>query len=191
MSTFESAIDARITHLETSLSRARLAASALGIALTLAVAAGFAGRDAQTSDELRTKRLVVVDDQGTPRVVIGQDPKNSQRRSRAAGITIHDKTGAERGGMSTFDDGSVVVAIDAPVGVGSPMRDRVGMVVNNDGSAHLIILDNQTRGVAKLESDGKGGGGVVVYKWDMAAKQVHVKTLTYDGELRSVHPFGK
>jgi hypothetical protein len=127
-------------------------------------------------------RLVVLDEKGVARVVIGQDPMNTQRRSRAAGITIHDGTGAERGGMSTMEDGTVVLALDAPDGVGAPMRDRLGMVVRADGSSHIMLIDNQTRAVAKLYSDGQGGGGPQIFKWEPAKKQVQVKTLTFDGE---------
>lgn len=81
--------------------------------------------------------------------------------------------------------------MDAPVGVGAPMRDRIGLVVAPNGSAHVMLIDNLTRAVAKLHSDGKGGGGIQVFKWDMNAKQVHIKTFTYDGEQRDTMPIGK
>jgi hypothetical protein len=84
--------------------------------------------------------------------------------------------------MTTMDDGSVVLALDAPDGVGAPMRDRLGMVVGADGSSYIMLIDNQTRAVAKLYSDGKGGGGPQVFKWEPDKKQVQVKTLTYDGD---------
>ena len=93
--------------------------------------------------------------------------------------------------MSTFDDLSVVMALDAPRGVGHPMPDRLGLRVDPNGAAHVMLLDNQTRAVAKLQSDGNGGGGVQVFKWDMAARQVHVKTFTYDGERRHANPLGQ
>ncbi len=141
-------------------------------------------RQPTTIDEVRTKRLVVVDDSGRARVVIDQDPATTDRRSRSAGVTLFDSTGAERGGMSTMDDGGVVMALDAPMGVGSPMRDRIGLVVNPDGSSHVMLLDNETRAVAKLQSDGKGGGGVQVFKWEESPRVVRIRTLTYDGERR-------
>lgn len=58
-----------------------------------------------------------------------------------------------------MDDGGVVLALDAPIGVGSPMRDRLGLMVNPDGASHVMLLDNSTRAVAKLQSDGRGGVG--------------------------------
>ena len=125
---------------------------------------------------------MLVDDAGVVRAMLHQDPKDTQRRSRSAGLTIFDAKGHERGGFATFDDASVVLAMDAPRGVGHPMPDRVGLRVYPDGSSHIMLLDNQTRAVAKLYSDGGGGGGPQVFKWDTENKQVHVKTFTYDGE---------
>jgi hypothetical protein len=182
----------RVTLLERSLHRARLLAA--GAALTLAALAslGFAARATQPEpDTLRVRRIEVVDDQGVVRLVLGQDPKQTDRRARAAGLLVFDKAGAERGGFSTLDDGSVVFAMDAPAGVGAAMRDRLGLVVWPDGSSYVMLLDNQTHAVAKLESDGKGGGGVQVFDWDTEAREVNVKTFTFDGEVVATHPLGK
>jgi hypothetical protein len=172
--------DERIFNLERQLQWQRRALiGSLGLVAVL----GFR-RQPTTVDELRTRRLVVVDDSGRARVVIDQDPATTDRRSRSAGVTLYDSTGAERGGMSTMDDGGVVMALDAPMGVGSPMRDRIGLVVNPDGSSHVMLIDNETRAVAKLHSDGKGGGGVQVFKWEESPSVVRIRTLTYDGERR-------
>lgn len=191
MHAIDTSVEARLARVERSLARTRVVASSLAVALASIAVTGFTQLGTTASEEVRTKRLIVVDDKGVVRVRIGQDPVNTQRRSRSAGITIHDSTGAERGGMSTFDDLSVVFALDAPRGVGHPMPDRLGLRVDPNGSAHVMLLDNQTRAVAKLHSDGNGGGGVQVFKWDMEAKQVHIKTLTYDGERRHANPFGQ
>ena len=51
------------------------------------------------------------------------------------------------------------------------------------------MLDNWTRAVARLYTDADGGGGVQVLKWDMDAKQMHFRTLTYDGDVRETKPF--
>jgi hypothetical protein len=84
-----------------------------------------------------------------------------------------------------------VLGIDAPVGVGSPMRDRIGLVVGADGAAHVMLLDNTTRAVAKLQSDGQGGGGVQVFSWDMPRRIVRIRTVTYDGDIRDSVSIGK
>jgi hypothetical protein len=183
-------IEERITLLQRSLQRTRFAAAAVGLVLIALIGAQCARRPTEVLDEVRTRRLVVVDDEGRMRVEIGQDPKDTERRARSAGLTVFDNTGHERGGFSTFDDGSVVFAMDAPYGVGAPMPDRLGLMVYPDGSAHVMLIDNQTRAVTKLQSDGNGGGGVQVFKWDMDAKQIHVRTLLYDGDQRESLPMG-
>jgi hypothetical protein len=171
-----------IVSLQRQLRRTQgaLALTVLGGAALFMAAAGAGGRGPEIVPEIRTRKLVVVDDKDVARVVITQDPADGQRRSRAAGITIHDGTGSERGGLSTMDDGSVVMALDAPVGVGSPMRDRIGMVVWPDGSSYFMLIDNETKGVVKLISDSKGGGGLELFKWSDDA--VQTKRLTFDGE---------
>ncbi|MFG0284304.1 MAG: hypothetical protein ACF8R7_07765 [Phycisphaerales bacterium JB039] len=185
-------LDRRLAELERRLGRTRAALGTLlllGAGGLLAALAVPAEPQPEIAGEFRARRIVVVDEAGTPRIVLGQDPADTQRRSRAAGITIHDRHGHERGGMGTMDDGSVVLALDAPVGVGSPMRDRIGLVVWPDGSAYVMLLDNQTRAVAKLHSDGDGGG-VQVFQWDHDAGGVRPKTLTYEGERLDQHPIG-
>lgn len=136
----------------------------------------------QISDEVRTRHLVVVDEQNRPRITIGEDPANTQRRSRAATIVLLDTTGVERGGFGTMADGSVGLGLDAPEGVGSPMRDRIGMTVGPDGAASIMLIDNKTRAVTKLASDSAGVGGVYSFKWDMAERTVHIKRTDFEGE---------
>jgi hypothetical protein len=187
-----SAIELRLRTLERRASRAQALAVLACIALAVSATTAFTAtrRQVDEVERLRVRRLELVDDAGVVRLVLGQDPKDGSRRSRAAGLVVLDRTGRERGGFSTMDDGSVVLALDAPEGVGHPMPDRVGLVVYPDGSAHVMLLDNETRAVAKLHSDGRGGGGVQVFDWDMEAKQVRVKTLTYEGEERETLPIG-
>jgi hypothetical protein len=148
------------------------------------ISVGFRSPASGTLAEVRTRRLLVVDDSGRVRVEIGEDPVGGGRISRAAGLTLIDAKGHERGGFSTMADGSVVLGLDAPVGVGAPMRDRIGLKVMPDGAAYVMLIDNQTRAVAKLQSDGEGGGGVQVFKWDMPARRIHIRTMMFDGDVR-------
>lgn len=174
-------IEQRVQDLERRLVRSRRLLLAVAAAPVLLATAAFT--QAQAPGEIVASKISIVDDRGVPRIVIGQDPVDGQRRSRSAGISIHDKTGAERGGMSTFDDGSVTLALDAPVGVGHPMRDRIGMMVYPNGSSQLLLLDNQTQGVVRLRANGEGGGGINLFKWDAA--QIHTRTITFDGDERA------
>jgi len=64
------------------------------------------------------------------------------------------------------------------------MRDRIGLKVMRNGSAYVMLIDNQTRAVAKLQSDGDGNGGVQVFKWDTVAQRVHIRTVMFDADVR-------
>ncbi len=183
----ESMLLARVQRLERDLARTRLTVWLAGASLAVVCACGM-GRDPERNagplGEVIARKVSIVDDAGVTRLVLGQDPKDTQRRSRAAGLTLYDKHGDERGGLITFDDDGVVLALDAPRGVGSAMRDRLGLTVGADGSVDVSLIDNMTRAVAKLVSFGDGKGGVQLLRWDMQAKRVHVKTLTFSGEER-------
>jgi hypothetical protein len=80
MHAVDSSFEARVARVERSLARTRVVASSLAVALVSIIVTGFAQLSATVSEEVRTRRLVVVDDKGVVRVKIGQDPVNSQRR---------------------------------------------------------------------------------------------------------------
>jgi hypothetical protein len=187
----EPTVEARLHALERRLRRTQGALALCALCAVALITTGMGKGAGPVQEEVRTRRLALVDDRGVERLVLGQDPADGQRRSRGAGLTVHDSTGAERGGFSTLDDGSVVLALDAPVGVGSPMRDRLGMAVWADGSSYLMLLDNETRAVAKLIADASSGtGGVQLFQWTDSTHQVHIKTLTYAGEEQSTFATG-
>ncbi|HZN42017.1 MAG TPA: hypothetical protein VFD82_24660 [Planctomycetota bacterium] len=153
--------------------------------------AGLACLEApQGAEIVRARRLEIVDDKGVVRVVIGQDPKDTQRRARACGLTVHDTTGAERGGFSTFDDMSVVLGLDAPTGVGHPMRDRIGLQVAPDGSASVGLIDNETQIPVRLKSDAGGGGGLEFIGYDAEHKKATIRRLAFAGETKQDVPLG-
>ncbi len=185
-------MEARMRALERSLRRTRTTLAFCVIGALAFMATAMRNGTGPVQDEVRAHRVVVVDDQGVERIVLGQDPKDTGRRARGAGLFVYDSKGDERGGFSTLDDGSVVLALDAPVGVGDPMRDRVGMAVFPDGSAYVMLLDNQTRGVAKLIHDvSSGTGGVQLFQWNDSTRKVNIKTLTYDGHETATYDLGK
>ena len=175
-----SSLEQRVAYLEIALRRARIMASLLVVVGLVVLAAGFGSRGGQVADEVRTHRLVVLDDSGHTRAVIGQDPAHVQRIARAAGLLLYDDKGNERGGFSTLGDGSVVIGLDAPVGVGAAMRDRIGLKV----FPYVMLIDNQTGAVARLiaEVGPDGARGVQVFKW--IGSRPYVRTISYDGDVR-------
>ena len=179
-----SCLEQRVAYLELALRRTRIMASLLVVVGLVVLAAGFGSRGGQVADEVRTHRLVVLDDSGHTRAVIGQDPAHVQRIARAAGLLLYDDKGNERGGFSTLGDGSVVIGLDAPVGVGAAMRDRIGLKVFPNGAAYVMLIDNQTGAVARLISEvgPDGARGVQVFKW--IGSRPYVRTISYDGDER-------
>jgi hypothetical protein len=135
----------------------------------------------RTANELRVRSIEVVDQNGIVRLRLGEDGDDIERRSTAAGLFVFDGTGHERGGFGTMADGSVVMALDAPAGVGSPMPDRIGMLVRPDGSSLLLVNDNGGNEAVTLFAD-PTGAGLQTFRHDGAAKQVRIKTLSFDGE---------
>ena len=98
---------------------------------------------------------------------------------------MFDETGNERGGFGTMEDGSVVLALDAPVGVGSSMRDRVGLKVYKNGSAYISLINNKTGIPVRMVSDADGGGGVEFLDYDLKARKAFIKRLSYNGESKT------
>src|ERR1041385_161645 len=87
-----------------------VAGAALGAALVLTIAAATSKN---STDVVRVRKLIVVDENGVERIVIAAPLPDAQvlgkrlpRRSPANGIQINDTNGNERGGIVMLDDGS-------------------------------------------------------------------------------------
>lgn len=177
--------DARLRQLAGRLRYTQIAFAIVALGLGGALFAEMRQDDSVIEEpwfeELRTRRLVVVDAAGTPRVVIQEEPASTERRAQAAGIVLFDQHGEERGGMVTFADDSAVIALDAPAGVGAPMRDRIGLSVYPDGSASVALIDNGTGVPVRLVTDAEGGGGLEMLTYDLENRKATITRLTPDG----------
>ncbi len=181
--------ETRIHQLERTLRRDRvLAAVAVAVLVGVGTAASR-GRET-TVETLTARRIVVVDHQGRIRVEIGEDPADTQRRSRSCGINLFDIQGTERFGAATFEDLSVGLGLDAPSGVGAPMGDRIGLAVGSDGSATVDLINNQTMLPVRLISEADGSGGVEFLDYDLERKQVTITRLNHKGETKRILPLG-
>lgn len=144
--------DARITRLEHQLKRTRrfLIAVVFG-ALALPLVAWTTA----TPEVIRVRGVIVVDEQGRERIVIGApvpDPVEGRRIAAGTGLVINDTTGAERFGLNLFPNGRVVMGFDAPRGIGDDRnRERISIVADQHGNAFLRMLDRQTRARAFLQ----------------------------------------
>jgi hypothetical protein len=143
-----------IALLENQIRRLRLASfvsSALVVlccVLTLYFWSTGSHAYAQASEahDLRLRSLTIVDEKGTPRVVLAAplpDPKYGKRPKPAAGILIFDDAGSERGGYVTSDgkDAEVYLTLDNASGgqaamfLANAQKGATLVVTNNDGDA--------------------------------------------------------
>ena len=145
-------LGARVRALEAQLLVLKLVAA--GAVVAGAVLATMSHTQAQqATDTLRVRQLIVEDTDGRARIVLGYlDADGNHRRM---GIRLNDPRGAERVGLSyRQDDGSVVFGLDAPPGTGDDRnRERITLVADGKGGAHLRFLDRKTNAVSRMYLD--------------------------------------
>jgi hypothetical protein len=183
MSEREYELMARVKKLEARL-RAIVLVTFVIAAWVVLDRATSAGASEGDPAEIVASKITIVDEQGRRRLLLGGEYEKG-RVSKAAGIFLFDDTGAERGGMITMEDGSAVIALDAPAGVGSPMRDRLGLKVYKNGAASISLINNQTGIPVRLISDANGTGGVEFLDYDLTARKAFLKRIDYNGETKS------
>ncbi|WP_343651774.1 hypothetical protein [Stenotrophomonas sp.] len=179
--------EVRLDRLERRARRGHLLAVSmfvLGASLAL-VGTSMATPDADVVKELRTYKLTVLDSEGRTRVQIAEDASDIGRNSRATGMTIYDAKGDERGGIGTMADGSAVMALDAPVGVGYKVRDRAGMRVAADGTALITALSNEGSFAASLIAQGNQGR-LELSRKEATKGEISTRVLTFDTDATKV-----
>jgi len=145
------AMCAQMNRLERQLRLLKIAAVVLA---ALAVILALAPRPAaqQASETIRVRQLIVEDAQGRARLVLG--PLDAPGNNRRIGLRINDPNGAERFGLSYMEDGRVVLGLDAPPGTGDDRnRERITLVADEKGGAHIRFLDRRTNVVSRMYLD--------------------------------------
>ena len=166
---------ARLEHDQAAMRRKLATAFALGVCVATA---GLAMADSIPSiaDEIRTRKLVVVDSQNRPRVEIQEDDEGTERIARAAGIIIFDEQGNERGGFVTLSNGSAGLVLDAPKGVGSPMPDRAMIGVMPDGSSMIGLNSNAGKDAVFLKA-GQTEGCIEMSRYELTTDKLETRTF--------------
>lgn len=143
------AIGARIARLERQIRVFKLiAAGAVVLAVLFAVVPRPLAQ--QAGDVLRVRQLVVEDAEGRGRMVLGHLDGNTRR----FGIRINDPQGSERLGLAYMETGSMVIGLDAPPGTGDDRnKERITLVADEKGGAHIRFLDRRTYMASRMYLD--------------------------------------
>ena len=144
-------IEERLRRLERQVRTFKMIAAALA---ALAVILGTLPRPAaqQAAGPLRVRQLIVEDGDGRARMVLGylDAPGNTRR----FGMRINDPRGVERLGLSYMESGAMVMGFDAPPGTGDERnRERISIVADEAGGAHIRFLDRRTSAAARMYLD--------------------------------------
>jgi hypothetical protein len=112
---------------------------------------------------LKTRGVIIVDDQNRQRVIMGAPVPDSPAEGRkrvnpAHGMIILDPEGYERFGVGLMDNGQMGMGFDAPPGKGDDRnRERLHFVADKDGGAMIRFLNRKTSvpGWLRLGEDDK------------------------------------
>jgi hypothetical protein len=141
----------RIAALERANRRQRVLLFAVVLSACVVVSASYTS--AQSTDPLRVRGLVVEDENGRQRIVLGR-MDSASASTRGLGMRINDATGAERFGLSLNDQGTIGMGFDAPPGTGDDRnRERINIVADNEGGAFIAMKDRRTGVVGRLYLD--------------------------------------
>ena len=147
----------RIDNLE-ALVRRRQRTFALLLAFA-ALSFVAAATQAQAPRLMRARTLVIEDEKGVDRVVLGAplpDIKGGGRASLATGLVINDADGLERFAVGLQDNNRMVMGFDAPPGTGDPRnRERITIVADAAGGAYIRFLNRKTFVPGRLILDNK------------------------------------
>ena len=103
----------------------------------------------QISQVIKTRGLIIVDDQGRERIIMGSPvpdpPKAGKRISTAHGMIILDERGYERFGLGLMDNGTMGMGFDAPFDPANPKNpERIHLSADAKGGAMIRFLNRKT-----------------------------------------------
>lgn len=144
-------IDSRLKSLEMKNARLRMTTLALTGIVAVFVLIGAVPQNktgdqpdrAKLFDELRAKRLVIVDDEGHERLVLeiaekkfNNEIKSDDRKEVFATISIKDSEGVERASLDANDSGSARLKLFSKLG-----KRRIELVAGGDEYAKALVYD--------------------------------------------------
>jgi hypothetical protein len=147
----------RIAKLERQIARQRIALTAVILLCTATVFAGWTFNDSNP-DVLRARILIIEDEQGRSRIMIGAPLpallEGGRELPPRIGMVINDSVGFERWGLSLDHRGSIGMGFDAPPGTGDDRnRERINIWADERGGATIRFLDRRTHVPARMYLD--------------------------------------
>lgn len=122
-----------------------------------------ANQSGEVSPVIKTRGVIIVDDKGRERVILGAPVPDSPAEGKprinpAHGMIILDPQGYERFGVGLMDNGQMGMGFDAPPGKGDDRnRERLHFVADPEGGAMIRFLNRKTSvpGWIRLGDDDK------------------------------------
>ena len=152
------ALRERMDSLERRVRATRVLCVVLGISVLIASAASWTGSaQGPSNGVLRVRTLIVEDEQGRDRVVLGApvpDILGGGRIRPTTGMVINDPNGVERFGLGLQSNGRMIMGFDAPPGKGDDRnRERINIVADENGGSYIRFLDRKTFVVGRMILD--------------------------------------
>jgi hypothetical protein len=149
----------------------------------------------QTQKVIRARGLIIVDEQGRERIIMGSpvpDPPHMGKRiSPGHGMIILDEQGYERFGLGLMDNGQMGMGFDAPPDPANPRKntERLHFIADAKGGAMIRFLNRQTGvpGWIRLGDDDKLYLEFIDVQKDK--NKVIKRQLSIDGEKMVEQPF--
>ncbi len=150
----------------------------------------------QVSQVIRTRGLIIVDEQGRERIIMGApvpDPPHIGKRIHPAhGMIILDDKGYERFGVGIMDNtGQMAMGFDAPHDPANPKKnsERLHFIADGKGGAMIRFLNRQTGvpGWIRLGDDDKLYLEFIDVQPDK--NKVIKRSIGMDGEKTTEEPF--
>jgi len=168
---------ARLNELELKVRRQRY--SSVGILSVLAVFMLLGAIQEQPQDTIRARVVIVEDDQGRDRIVLGAPMLDGREY---VGMKILNPDGAEQFGLGLKNDGSVSMGFDVRPGVGNPAnRERLNMGVTASGQGWIRYLDNDTKARMFIRLDSEDVPELQFLDWP-DTERIVVREIGFVGE---------
>lgn len=167
---------ARIRSLESQVRGMRVV---LGIMTAAGLIATLGAWRMGAQDVIRTRQIIVEDDQGRERMRIGPQSDFGGQRSPSMGMTINDTVGMERFGMGLRANGRMSMGFDAPPGKGDDRnRERINIIADEEGGAQIRFLDRKTyvKGRIQLADDNR----IVLTLLDVSPGETRRRMISVD-----------